>query len=310
MIISFGRVRGIKNLLIYIFIRLLLILLNLLPLNAAYNLAGWLGRISVRIFKSDRVTALENLCRAFPDQPEDKLMKIYIDSLQNIAYSAVDVLRFRKFGSEGILNMVEVEGLEHFDRAYDRGRGIVAVTGHISNFELIAAWFGQKGYKTAAVGRKIYDARLNRLLIENREAMKIRCIDSEASIRYFLKTLREGYAIGVLIDQDSLRYRGEFVDFFGKPAYTPVGPILLGRKAKAAVVPMNIMRTAMTCYKLTVHPEIEFDYDADPDDDIRRVLAKCTRVLERVIAEYPEHWVWMHRRWRTRPEDVETENKR
>ena len=240
----------------------------------------------------------------FKDKPDEKLKSIYIKSLENIGHSAVDVLRFKKLGRESILNMVEISGLEHFEKAYNRGKGIIAVSGHISNFELIAAWFGQKGYKAAAIGRKIYDERLNKMLIDNRESINVRCIDSEASIKYFLKTLREGYAIGVLVDQDSRRYRGEFVDFFGKPAYTPVGPILLARKADSAVLPMVIIRKAPAKYDLTVFPEIEFNHNSEPVSDIKRVLQECTRILEQTISKNPEHWVWMHKRWKTRPEDL------
>ncbi|MBD3170457.1 MAG: hypothetical protein GF307_13315 [candidate division Zixibacteria bacterium] len=298
-------IREIKNFIIYLIIRGLLGFINALPLRWAYSLAGLLGRMAYILFPKDRMTALDNLRFAFPEISETKIKKIYEKSLENIGISAVDVLRFRRFGRQGILDMVEVEGLEHFDRAYEKGRGIVAITGHISNFELIAAWFGQSGYKSSAIGRRLYDTRFNRMLVDNREKMRVVNIDSEEHIKVFLKILREGYAVGVLIDQDSTRYRGIFVEFFGKAAYTPVGPVLIARKAKAAVVPIIIVRGEPGKYKMKVYPEIEFDHSISQDDDIHRVLQKCTGILEKSIAENPEQWVWMHRRWKTRPEDLE-----
>ncbi|MCP4632305.1 MAG: lysophospholipid acyltransferase family protein [candidate division Zixibacteria bacterium] len=298
-------IKGIKNYIFYIMLRAVMLTINALPIKIAYLLTNLLAKLAYLIFTSDRKTAFNNLKMVFPVLSDEQIKKIYINSLKNIGYSGVDVLRFKKFGKQGILEMVTVEGIEHFDKAYARGKGIMAITGHISNFELIAAWFGQKGYKSSAIGRRLYDQRFNKLLIENRNAMNVRNLDSEASIRHPLKTLREGYAIGVLIDQDSRRYRGEFIDFFGKPAYTPVGPIFLSRKAQATVSPMIIIRMAPLKYKLTVFPEVKFDYKQQVDKDIKRVLSECTKILENTIRENPEHWVWMHKRWKTKPEDIE-----
>ncbi len=297
--------KGFKNLIIYILLRILLGFINLLPLKEAYLFAGALAKSAYYIFPSDRRTALSNLRIAFENRSRPDLKSIYKQSLKNIGYSAVDVLRFKKFNRGEIMKMVEVVGLENFDKAYNRGRGIVAVTGHISNFELIAAWFGQAGYKTAAVGRQLYDIRLNRMLIKNRERMNVLCIDSEAPVSRFMRTLRQGYAIGVLVDQDSSRYRGEFVEFFGKPAYTPIGPILLARMAKAAVVPIVIIRKKPMRYSMIIFPELTFDYESDRNEDVKRVLTKVTEILENTIKENPEHWVWMHKRWKTKPKDIE-----
>jgi len=283
----------------------LLGIVNSLPLTTAYLWAGKLGLLSYYIFPGDRRTALDNLRLSLAAKSKEDLKAIYRKSLENIGYSVVDVLRFGKLSKDDIRDMVEVSGLEHFDQAYKKSKGVVALTGHISNFELIAAWFGQSGYKSAAVGRKIYDERLNRLLINNRYAMKVLNIDSEAPVKEFLKVLRDGYAVGVLIDQDSRRYRGEFVDFFCKPAYTPIGPILLAWAAKAAVLPLAIIRKSPARYRLTIYPEIAFDYHADREAEIKRVLALATKILEGVIKENPEHWVWMHKRWRTKPGTIE-----
>ncbi|MBD3233058.1 MAG: hypothetical protein GF315_04980 [candidate division Zixibacteria bacterium] len=302
-------IKGIRNFLIYFFLRFIFILANLLPLKIAYGLANLLSILSYHVFPSDRNTAMSNLKTAFPDKDPKQLDLIYRKSLINMGLCAIDVLRFKSLGKNGILNIVEVEGMDDFDRAYQRGKGIAAVTGHISNFELIAAWFGQAGYKASAVGRRIYDQRLNKLLIDNRKATNVKNIDSEEPANVFMRTLREGYAIGVLIDQDSRRYRGEFIDFFGKSAYTPIGPILLARTVKAAVVPLIILRKPDGNYFLKVFPEIKFDYSAERMNDVKKVLADATKVLEQVIRENPEQWVWMHKRWNTRPEDIKVESE-
>jgi len=297
-------IKGIKHFFIYIFIRIILGIINLLPLSLAYFFASTMANLSYYILMKDRRTALANLKKVYGTITDSEAKKIYIKSLKNIGYCAVDVLRFKKFGRQGIIDMVECEGLEHFDAAYERGKGIIGITGHISNFELTAAWFGVNGYKAAAVVRKIYDNRLNRLLIENRQAINVRCLDSEAPVKYVLRTLKEGYAIGALIDQDSTRYRGEFINFFGTPAYTPIGSITLARAAKAAIIPLVVLRIAPKKYQIKIFPEIEFDYKEERKTDTIRILKESTKILENVIRDNPEQWVWMHKRWKTQPGDV------
>lgn len=266
------------------------------------SLGGLLGSLGYWLFPKDRKTSIENLQSALGTElGAGELKRISRESFRNVGECAVDVFRHRKLGGEGIRKLVTIEGLEYFDLAYRQGRGLVAVTGHVSNFELIAAFFCALGYKVSVIGRKIYYQPLNRLLIENRQVMGMKNIDSEASPREFIRHLKEGRGIGVLIDQDSRRYRGVFVDFFGKEAYTPVGPFAVARRTGSPVIPMAIFRNPDYTYTLKVGPAIAFPDTGDRERDTILVVQSCTHFLEKTIRAHPEQWVWMHRRWRTRP---------
>jgi KDO2-lipid IV(A) lauroyltransferase len=261
-----------------------------------------LGSVGYFLFPSDRKTSIENLKLALGRELEPaRLLRISKESFRNVGECAVDVFRHRKLGGEGIRKLVTIEGLAYFDHAYRQGRGLVGVTGHIGNFELIAAFFCALGYKVSVIGREIYYQPLNRLLIENRQAMGMKNIDSEASPREFIRHLREGRSIGVLIDQDSRRYRGVFVDFFGKAAYTPVAPFIVARRMGSPVIPMAIFRNPDYTYTLKVGPAVAFPDTGDGERDTLLVVQSCTHFLEKTIRVHPEQWVWMHKRWRTRP---------
>jgi KDO2-lipid IV(A) lauroyltransferase len=294
--------KRIRDLLFYLLVLILIRFFNLLPRRTAIRLGGRLGSLGYFLFPSDRRTSIENLQLAFGSEVEPaRLRRISKGSFRNVGECAVDVFRHRKLGGEGIRKLVTIEGLEYFDHAYRQGRGLVAVTGHVSNFELIAAFFCALGYEVSVIGRKIYYQPLNRLLIESRQVMGMKNIDSEASPREFIRHLREGRGIGVLIDQDSRRYRGVFVDFFGKAAYTPVGPFIVARKTETPIVPMAIFRKPDYRYTLKVGPAVAFPDTGDKERDTLLVVQSCTNFLEKTIRAHPEQWVWMHKRWKTRP---------
>lgn len=296
--------KRIRDFSFYLLVLALIRLFNALPRRFAIRLGGLLGSLGYYLFPKDRKRSIQNLKFAFgTDFSDSQIKQISRKSFKNIGECAVDVFRHKKLGREGIRELVKIEGLEHFDQAYRQNRGMVAITGHISNFELMAAFFSQSGYEVSVVGRKIYDERLNRLLVENRETMGMKNIDADASPKEFFKHLRQARVIGVLIDQDSRRFRGVFVDFFKRGAYTPVGPFVIAQKTNSPIVPTAIFRNPDYTYTLKVEPAIPFPDTGDEEKDILTVVQQCTDFLEKVIREHPEQWVWMHKRWRTRPEE-------
>jgi KDO2-lipid IV(A) lauroyltransferase len=201
---------------------------------------------------------------------------------------------------EDVQRITEIEGLQYFDRAYRAGKGVIGFSGHIGNFELMAAYLSLKGYRLSVVGREVYDPRLDRLLVENRESVGLENIPSSAGVKPILKALRAGKFLGALADQDSSRVRGVFVDFFGRPARTPVGPVLLSYKTDSPIFPMAIVRIAGNRYRIIIKPPVELTFSGNREKDVRDVTQTCTRVLESIIREYPDQWLWMHDRWRSK----------
>jgi KDO2-lipid IV(A) lauroyltransferase len=218
----------------------------------------------------------------------------------NFGKNLADVFRFKKHFHSQIKNLVDVEGIEHLNKAYKRGKGVIAIGGHIGNFELKAAFFISLGYKVAAIAREMYDKRMNKMLVDNRTAMGLVNIDTRELPRKILQILKGGYILGVLIDIDSARIRSEFIPFFGKPANTPIGQSILGLKTGAAFVPIVCVRTGKR-YRAIVRPEIVIERTDDFDKDVYNLTRKCNEALEKIINEYKDQWIWIHDRWRHRP---------
>jgi len=198
--------------------------------------------------------------------------------------------------------MVSIEGYEHYLKADAKNKGVIALTGHIGQFELLAAWFAYvKERKVAAIGRKLYDKRLDSLLVAQRQkfnVLNIATVDSPLSI---MRALGKGYALGVLLDQDSSNVQGYFADFYGKKALTAAGPIMIARKTGSPILPMAIYRTNDDNFVIRILPELQFNWTDDLNGDIIKVLTMCNKALEELINYDPIQWAWIHNRWRHRP---------
>ena len=295
--------KRIKNWLLYRLITSIISLLNFLPRHAAISVGGSLGKLAFLLIHDARRRTLSNLSQAFGDEKNEKeLRELGSKVFENVGKNVADAVRLKKMKWEDIDRIVEIEGLEHFDQAYGLGKGLIALTGHIGNFELLAAWFSLRGYNVSVIGRELYDPRLDRLLVENRESVGLENIPTRAGVKPIIRALKAGRTLGVLADQDSTQVRGVFVNFFGRPARTPVGPILLPYKTASPIIPMAIVRTQKNRYKIIVKPPVVLTFSEDREKDILDVTQRCTKVLELIIREYPDQWLWMHARWKHKPE--------
>lgn len=301
------KLQRIKNNLIYISAVCLKWLLNVMPRFCAIKFGAMFGHIAYLFTSKERATAHRALKMVYGESLDESQRENIIRNLfLNFGKNLVEVFRFRKHYHRQIKKLIDIEGLEHFDAVYKRGKGVVAVTGHIGNFELLAVYFAGCGYKVAVIGREMYDKRLDDLLLENRTSMGLLNIATTDSPRRIMKALRDGYALGVLMDTDSMRVRSEFVPAFGRLSYTPVGQSILGLKAGAGFVPMACVREGKG-YKVIVKPEIRIEPSGDFDKDVYNITAECTRSLEEIIDRYRDQWIWIHNRWLTRPVDERME---
>ena len=291
-----------KNWLLFRLITSLISFLNFLPRSTAIWLGGFLARLAYLIIRDARKRTITNLGLAFGERLGKKeLHRLGAQVFSNLGKNVVDAVRLRKMSLEDLDKIIKIEGSEHFREAYQLGKGVIGLTGHIGNFELMAAYFSLKGYRTSVVGRELYDPRLDRLLVRNRETVNMENIPSSAGVKPIIRALRAGRLLGLLADQDSSRVRGVFVDFFGKPARTPAGPGLLAYKTGSPIVPMAILREGKNRYKIVVKPPLQLGFSGDREKDLADVIQEYTRVLESIIREHPAQWLWMHDRWRSRP---------
>ena len=296
--------KRLKRALVYRATALLIRAINILPRKMALGLGEMFGLCAGACLCRESCKALVNINRAYGQTLSYRQKKrITRRNWINFGRSFIEMLRLRKYYQWQIKSEIEVVGEEHFRQAYDRGRGVVVFTGHVGNFELLAAWVAQSGYKTAVVGRELFDKRLDRLLVTNRESLGIVNIRSNDSPRTVLRYLKEGYGIGILIDTDSYRVAGELTPFFGRPAKTPTGPAQIGLLAGAAFVPMFCLSLPGGKYKIIIGPELIPETTDRSRENVYLLTCRMTEIIEDIIRAYPEQWIWLHNRWHTRPEE-------
>ena len=298
----------LKNNLVYCFIRFIIFIFNLLPRNLCLFLGSILAYLSYRLFEKERIKSDKHLQIAFGDKLSAGERDIIIRKMFfNIFWNFIDVVRMPKYYKSQIRPLIDVEGMEHFEKVYNRGKGVIGVTGHIGNFELLAAYSAGEGYKSSAIGRELYDKRLNKLLVNNRKTMGVINIDTNESPRKIMKLLKDGYALGVLIDTDSHRVRSEMIPAFGKLSNTPVGQSIIGLRTGAGFVPMACVRNGKR-YKMIIKPEVTINRTDNFETDVYNITKKCTDVLEEIVMEHKDQWIWMHNRWHTKPREKKNED--
>lgn len=292
--------KGIKNWSIYILIRSIISIVKVIPRQWAFSFlkaVGWLVYLSIPRFRNKTI---ENLRIAFGGEKDDAEMKRMAKRVfLNLGRNAADAIRLQKFTPHNIDRYVKAIGLENIDKALRKGRGVLAITGHIGNWELLGAYLALKGYPLNVVSARLYDHRLNKIVVETRERAGLRNITRGSGTREILRALKRGEIVGILIDQDT-RVEGTFVEFFGRKAFTPIGPVLLAMKTGAALIPLAIHMKEDNTHLITVKEEMPLELTGDLQNDIVINTQRCTREIENFIRQDPTQWVWMHDRWKTR----------
>ena len=246
--------------------------------------------------------AITNLRRAYPDKQEQEIVnmarQVYINQAKNSAdfFSTFYVTKKEKF-----FDLVKVKGKENFDAAFKKGKGVLILTCHVGSWEFSAITIPMLGYPTTAVSKALKDERLNKKLVASRWRRGLKNLNRGKVYPQLIKALNDGDGLVIMIDQDT-KVPGMFVDFYGIPAYTPVGAARLALDTDAAVVPMYMQRTDDGKHLFTIDPEIPLVRTDDREADLLTNTKNYSEVIEGYIKEYPTQWVWMHQRWKTRPE--------
>lgn len=274
-------------------------------------LASSLGKAVFLCLKKEREKTIANLKFAYGDSiGTTEIAKIAEAVFRNIAMVFIDVLLLPKLFAadlEGIHNgFGEVK--KRVDAILQKGNGIIVITGHLGNWELLAATFTKAGYEGGVMAKRIYYPPFNNLLVKNRAACKLRTFYRDTSVREIVKVFRNNQVLGVLADQDIDSVDGIFVDFFGKPAFTPIGPAKMSLASGAPILPVFCIREGWN-YRFYLEDPIFPDSSEDKEAEIRRITRAWSRSVEKYIKRYPEQWVWMHERWKTKPKQPVTSGK-
>ncbi|MFA6141814.1 MAG: lysophospholipid acyltransferase family protein [Candidatus Omnitrophota bacterium] len=272
----------------------------LIPLNVGIHMAEALGRAAFNLLPKYRHLTINNLKAAFgSEKTEAEIQQIAKGVFINLAKSAAELVNFPKINESNIRDYVTLKNPEILDSAFSKGKGVIIITAHIGNWELMAAGLRLYGYPGVTVGRRIYFHKYDKYLNYLRKTHDVNVIYRDESPRKILKVLRENRIVGIVADQDVDAVEGVFIDFFGKSAYTPAGPAMIAAVSKASLVPVFIVREGSR-HELIVEKPIELTDTGNKEEDLIKNTQKWSNVVESYIRKYPDQWVWMHRRWKTK----------
>ncbi len=246
--------------------------------------------------------AVENLKLAFPAWSGKQRHAAIRGMVRQLGWMGAEFARFPRYTKSSIEGAVLLDGFENFAAAQARGKGILFLTGHMSAWELAPFAQALFGNPLHFLARPIDNARVDRLVTNYRCLSGNRPIDKNQSARAVLKILAANGTVGILADNNTLLAESVFVDFFGIPASTTAGLARFALHTGAAVVPGFLhWDKDIRKYRLCFEPEVELSRTGDDTADIRENTQRFTRVIENYVRRYPDQWLWVHRRWKTRP---------
>lgn len=294
--------RRIRYSAIYIVLRIMIFVSNLMPRITWLKMCGALGRLAFWLAPNSRRLVRKHLTLVYKNEKStDEIKSLSRDVFEMLGKNAGDVIRGFMIGKISQFEKFRViNGAEHLENAYKKGKGVIFLTAHLGSFEYVATELSFRGYKPLIVGTRMKDEKLNNLLSEQRSKLGASAVERGKDTVKLVRNLKGGGTMAILIDQDT-KVKSRIVNFLGHPCATPIGATLLALKTGAAVVP--IFTHLRDDYKLEVncYPELELVVTGEEETDLVTNTQILSDVIEREVRKYPAQWVWMHQRWRTKP---------
>ncbi len=236
---------------------------------------------------------------AFPELSQKELESIGERVFENYGHTIAELGLLDKLIPR-LKDRLTVTGREHFDAGIAKGKGVIAVTAHFANWELLGGWLALSGYPGSVVARRIYYEPYDRALVDVRAKMRLETLYRDDSPRRILRALRDNRVLGIVPDQDVDTVDGVFVDFFGRPAFTPIAPVRFAMASGAPLVPCFLIRENGR-YHIAIEPPIQLIETGDREKDLVTNTQKWVSLQEKYIRQYPHLWVWNHKRWKSSP---------
>lgn len=292
--------KKIRYFLEYAFVRLLESLIRTFPRQLSFQVGERLGLLLKVFIPKRHKLILDNLTHAFPELTSQRKQVIARAVWKNIGRTAAEFVRLGEINRLNYRDFIVYEGLDNATRALAKGKGLVLVGFHFSNWEINAPASSFGLGNVTAIARPIKNPFMEKWVQSKRAASEARIILHRQAVKESLKCLKEKGALGILVDQN-LYTGGVFVDFFGRPAATTTLPALLHIRTGVPVLLVYSLREG-PLFRTVYEPEIVFPSVKDPNQRILAYTEIITKHLENVIRRYPENWFWIHNRWKRKPE--------
>jgi len=276
--------------------------LGVMPRGLARLVAGLLAFVVYWTFGRLRRVGVRNMELALPKVSEGERARILRGVYRSLGRQLVEFCRMDGYTPENTRDRIRTEGLEHYLAAKARGRGVLIVTGHLGAWELSSFYHSLMGYPMGMVIRRLDNRRLDDYVNRIRCLHGNRVLHKDDFARGLLTAMRAGETVGILMDTNMSPPQGVFVEFFGRLACTASGLARVALKTGAAVLPgFMVWEAAEQKYVLRFGPELNFTKTGEAEADALAATQICAEATEEWIRRYPDQWLWIHRRWKTRP---------
>jgi KDO2-lipid IV(A) lauroyltransferase len=262
----------------------------------ADSLAGLLD-FALRCTRPRARVALANLALAYPESGDDFRGRVLREVYSHLSWMTAEYLALQADPSQSLAWIHHTEGEEHLVKAAEAGQGTIILTGHLGNWELLAAWLCQRGYPLTAIVRDPDDPDYRKTIDEFRTRVGLKTLPKNANMKAAVDLLRKGGFLGILNDQLADRHGGLEVPFMGRTATTFAGAASLGILAGCPIVPVFSYREAPFIHRVEIYPPIPFPETGNRGERILELTCRCNQAIEKAVRKDPGQWLWLHRRW-------------
>jgi len=273
-------------------------ILRFLPLRAVQCLGAWCGSLAFYVVPIRRNVALENLHKAFPEKTEREVWRITRQVYKNFGIVLFELLWFPKIKAEDLQKMVHVDNLELMEKKLSERKGLIMLSGHFGNWELLALAIGYlSGHPLSVIVQEQRNPLVNLLINRYRSRFGNHIINLGRAAKNSIAVLRKGGVVGMIADQSGPE-DGLYVEFFGRNVATHDGPARFSLKTGAPLLMVFAVRQADGTYHVHIEEVEQKDLPEDATEKVGELTRRHVAILERYIRAYPDHWLWLHRRWK------------
>lgn len=280
-----------------------------LPLKWALLTGRMIGRLIYYIIPIRKKVTLENLMRSYPEKSTKEIHSIARNIYINLGMTLIEFMRFPKLTPEFLAKHIKFVNEDLFKQGRLAGKGILCMSGHFGNWEIMAAAIRAKGYPIVGLVKEQRNKNIGNLVIEYRALVGVETLPLGMAVRGVIKALKENKLVAIVADQDAHR-EGVFVNFMGRPSATAPGPAIFALKTGAPLVFGICVRNKNGHHTVYLQQIPYNDLQGGiTEENIKILTQRHASVLEEYIKKWPDHWFWMHKRWKTKPEDQITSNQ-
>ncbi len=287
------------------FLYLFTLVAAVFPERSLYGFGRLIGLLMFRIMGARRRVAIDNIRQALPymkqspewtcpfETPEEIARETFI----NLGRSFLEACRLYHGRDNRLIDIIEIRGMEHYDAARAKGKGLIFLTGHCGNWELVALTYARLFHTSlSVVARRQNNPYLNTMVEKMRLRHENTIIYKDNALRNMISVIRRDGTVGLLVDQAVFPEEGALISFLGRSAWASKAPVLLARKTGVPILPAFIHREGEK-HVITIHPQFSFEGDTC-EEGIANDVKRYSGYIERFIIAHPTDWYWVHRRWK------------